>query len=372
SAVFQLKNWVIIHLIYKNRSFACRNFIKMNGNLQKKLAIVILNWNGKDHLKNFLPSVLTTSYHDFEVYVVDNGSVDDSLSLLRNEFPQVKIIELKQNFGFAKGYNLGLQQISAEYYVLLNSDVEITPDWAMHIIDLMDSDKTIAACQPKILQYTNRSFFEYAGAAGGWIDSFGYPFARGRIFDICVEDNNQYDEAQPVFWASGAAMFVRSDAWHELYGLDEYFFAHQEEIDFCWRLQHAGYKVYSCPKSVVYHVGGGTLPKGNKKKVYLNFRNNLIMLAKNLPPVKRALIILFRMVLDGISAIKSLFAGEVTYFKSIVKAHLGFYKWIFLKKDKRFNPVKKSSKKMQGKYRGSVVWQHFILGKTKFEEIVNK
>lgn len=345
---------------------------KMSGNYQKKLAIVILNWNGKDHLKNFLPSVFTTSYHDYEVYVVDNGSTDDSLQWIRKDFPQVKIIELNENYGFAKGYNLGLQQINAEYFVLLNSDVEVTPGWVEPIIGLMDADPAIAACQPKILQYYNKQYFEYAGAAGGWIDSLGYPFARGRIFDVCEEDYGQYDAVEPVFWASGAAMFVRASAWHELNGLDEYFFAHQEEIDFCWRLQHAGYKVYSCPKSVVYHVGGGTLPKGNKRKVYLNFRNNLIMLAKNLPPVKRALIIFFRMVLDGISALKSLFAGEVTYFKSIIKAHMGFYKWMFSKKDKRYLPVRKQHSVLKGKLRGSVVWQHFILGKTKFQEIVNK
>lgn len=344
----------------------------MSGNQHKALAIVILNWNGTDYLRQFLPSVFTTSYPNYQVVVVDNGSTDNSVAMLRAEFPAVKIIELSENYGFAKGYNEGLKNITADYYALLNSDVEITADWAGHIITLMEGDREIAACQPKILQYANKQYFEYAGAAGGYIDSFGYPFARGRVFDFCEKDTGQYDAVSEVFWASGAAMFVRADIWHRLNGLDEYFFAHQEEIDFCWRIHHLGYKVYACPLSVVYHVGGGTLPKGNEKKVYLNFRNNLIMLAKNLPPVKRVVIILFRMVLDGVSAIKSLFAGEVTYFKAIVKAHLGFYKWIFSKKDKRYMPEKKIVGKLPGKFRGSVVWRHFILGQTKFQQIVKK
>ncbi|MEO6357560.1 MAG: glycosyltransferase family 2 protein, partial [Ferruginibacter sp.] len=220
------------------------------------VAIVILNWNGKRFLEQFLPSVISSSYLNKKVIVADNASTDDSIAFLQQHFPQVEILQNDTNEGFAKGYNTVLQQVTADYYVLLNSDVEVTPGWIEPIIELMESNAAIGACQPKMLTDAARHLFEYAGACGGWLDNFGYPFARGRVFDVVEEDKGQYNDAQPCFWASGAAMFVRADMYHVLGGLDEYFFAHQEEIDFCWRLQLAGYKVYVQPASVVYHVGG--------------------------------------------------------------------------------------------------------------------
>ena len=227
------------------------------------VSIVILNWNGHKYLEQFLPSVLSSTYSNYEVVVIDNASTDGSVSFLETNYSQIRIISLDRNFGFAKGYNEGLKQVQAEYYILLNSDVEVEKDWIEPAITLMQFNKNIAACQPKLLQFHNKRMFEYAGAAGGWLDYLGYPFAMGRVFDVCEQDNGQYDEQQPIFWASGAAMFVRASVYHQLGGLDEYFFAHQEEIDLCWRMQLAGYKIFSCPQSVVYHVGGGTLPKGN-------------------------------------------------------------------------------------------------------------
>lgn len=217
--------------------------------MSTKVAIVILNWNGRKYLQQFLPFVLQSTYADKEVMVADNASTDDSVQFLQQHFPQVKIISLKENYGFAKGYNEALKSVQSDYYVLLNSDVEVTPGWMEPVIELMEKDKSIGAAQPKILSYSNRERFEYAGASGGWIDCLGYPFARGRVFDTCEKDEGQYDDAVPVFWASGAAMFVRADLYTQLKGLDNYFFAHMEEIDFCWRLQLAGYSVYACPQS---------------------------------------------------------------------------------------------------------------------------
>ncbi|WP_462220674.1 glycosyltransferase family 2 protein, partial [Ferruginibacter sp.] len=242
------------------------------------VAIVILNWNGRKFLEQFLPSVIASVYDNKKIIVADNASTDDSVIFLQQQYPQIEILQNSSNEGFAKGYNTALKQVQSDYYILLNSDVEVTPGWITPVIDLMESDTTIAACQPKLLAYNYKNQFEYAGACGGWIDKFGYPFSRGRVFDICEDDKGQYNNAAQCFWASGAALFVKASVYHELGGLDEYFFAHQEEIDFCWRLQLAGYKVYVQPASEVYHVGGGTLAKGSSKKTYLNFRNNLIML----------------------------------------------------------------------------------------------
>lgn len=279
------------------------------------------------------------------------------------------IIHNTENHGFAKGYNEGLKQVEADYFVLLNSDVEVQPGWIEPVMRLMESNKRIGACQPKILQYDRKKTFEYAGAAGGWIDHFGYPFAKGRIFDMCEQDKGQYQQAEPIFWASGAALFVRATLYKELEGLDEFFFAHQEEIDFCWRLQRAGYLVYSCPESVVYHVGGGTLPKGNGTKVFLNFRNNLVMMAKNYPPEHAFVKISWRFVLDGISAVKSLLGGEGTYFMAVFRAHIAFLGWALAKKNYAGRSLPKKVD-LHGYYRKSVVWQHFILGRKKFSDII--
>ena len=247
------------------------------------VAIVILNWNGRKFLEQFMPAVLASTYPNKRVIVADNASTDDSILFLNEHFPSVEIIRNETNEGFAKGYNTALKKVTADYYVLLNSDVEVPENWIEPVISLMETDPLIAACQPKILTFDNRSFFEYAGACGGWIDKFGYPFSRGRVFDTRETDSGQYDFVQQCFWASGAAFFIRAKLYHEMGGLDEYFFAHQEEIDLCWRLQLSGYKIFVQPASVVYHVGGGTLPRGNSRKTFLNFRNNLIMIYKNQP-----------------------------------------------------------------------------------------
>ena len=333
------------------------------------VAVVILNWNGRKYLEQFLPYLIQTTYPGMEIIVADNGSTDDSVEFLTNNYPRVRNILNKENFGFANGYNKALEHVKADYYVLLNSDVEVTPGWLEPMVNLLEQNRDVGACQPKILNWKERAYFEYAGAAGGWLDSFGYPFCKGRIFDHCEKDEGQYDDEAPVFWASGAALFVRSGIFNELGGFDGYFFAHQEEIDLCWRIQLAGHQVYACPKSIVYHVGGGTLPKGNARKVFLNFRNNLIMLYKNLPWSQMIWKIPFRIFLDAVSAWKNVPAGELSYFGAVVKAHLAFVRWLL------FHPWKNSgysrnTNKLQGLYQGNIVWDHFVKGKKLFSEIV--
>ncbi len=312
---------------------------------------------------------MASVYDNKRVVVADNASTDDSIAFLQEHYPLIEIIRNTSNEGFAKGYNTALKRVKADYYILLNSDVEVTPGWITPVIELMESDRAIAACQPKLLAYKNKTQFEYAGASGGWMDSFGYPFMRGRIFDECEEDKGQYDDAQQCFWASGAALFVRAATYHEMGGLDDYFFAHQEEIDLCWRMQLAGYKIFVQPASVVYHVGGGTLPKGNSKKTYLNFRNNLIMQAKNLPFSNAFWKIPFRIGLDAIAAWQHLLQGDAGYFMAILKAHLHFFKWMAVDRKRSVFPVQKGGKTM-GVYNGSIVWQYFIKKKKTFSEIV--
>ena len=336
---------------------------------QPSVAIVILNWNGKKFLEQFLPSVLASTYTNKKIIVADNASTDDSISFLQSNYPQVGIIQNSSNEGFARGYNTALKQVQSDYYVLLNSDVEVTLGWIEPIIELMESDKLIAASQPKVLAYNNKNLFEYAGACGGWLDKFGYPFSRGRVFDECETDSGQYNNRQQCFWASGAAFFVRASVYHETGGLDEYFFAHQEEIDLCWRMQLAGYKVFVEPASVVYHVGGGTLPRGNSRKTYLNFRNNLIMMAKNLSFGDALWKIPFRVLLDAVAAWRALLGGDGGYFKAILKAHLHFADWLFRKQQYSVFPQKKGGKP-GGWYDGSVVWAHFVQKKKTFSEIV--
>jgi len=306
-----------------------------------------------------------------KVIVADNASTDDSVDFVRTHYPQVAIIQNSSNEGFAKGYNTALKQVESDYYVLLNSDVEVTPGWVEPVIQLMAGDNSIAACQPKIMAYHHKTQFEYAGASGGWLDKFGYPFMRGRVFDICETDAGQYDDARACFWASGAAFFVRADVYHNLGGLDEFFFAHQEEIDFCWRAQLAGYKIYVQPAAVVYHVGGGTLPTGNSRKAFLNFRNNLIMLAKNLPFAAALWKIPFRMLLDILSGLRGLAAGDKGYFFAIFRSHYHFIGWIFRHQGRSVFPAKKDGK-LYGWYNGSVVWQYFIRKKQTFLEIIDR
>jgi len=334
-----------------------------------KVAIVILNWNGRHYLQQFLPYVLASTYKNIDIIVADNGSTDDSVSFLKQHYPQVRIILFDNNLGYAKGYNEALKQITADYYILLNSDVEVQPSWIEPMVDLLEADKEIGACQPKLLSYNKRNYFEYAGAAGGWIDKYGYPFAKGRIFDVSEEDKGQYNDTAQVFWASGAALFIRASVFHACNGFDEYFFAHQEEIDLCWRLQLAGYKIYSCPSATVYHVGGGTLPKGNSKKTFLNFRNNHIMLYKNLSSSQKGWKTIYRILLDIVSATKGLLTGDAGYFLAILRAHIAFFIWVLFYQKRSIFPSSRNGK-LYGVYPHNLVWQHFIKKKRYFGEII--
>jgi len=334
------------------------------------VAIVILNWNGKQFLEQFLPSVLSSSYENMEVIVADNASTDDSLSFLEKNYPQVRILRNKKNDGFAGGYNWAMQEIDAEIAVLLNSDVEVTSSWIEPVVDMFNQKPSLAAVQPKILDYNKKDHFEYAGACGGWIDNYGYPFSRGRIFDTVEEDLHQYDDPMKIFWASGAAMFIRTSIFKEMGGFDPFFFAHQEEIDLCWRMQLAGYEIMSCPQSVVYHIGGGTLAKENPKKVFLNFRNNLIMLYKNLSFLESMKLIPIRFFLDFVSAIKSCLSGHFSYYVAIGKAHFAFLGWLLFQQSKSIFPSKTNGT-IYGKYNGNIAWEHFINGKKRFSEIIS-
>ncbi|KFC22791.1 glycosyltransferase family 2 protein [Epilithonimonas lactis] len=287
-------------------------------------AIAILNWNGKIWLEKFLPSVVQYS-PNAEIYVIDNNSTDDSIKFLKLNFPSVKIIENKSNSGFAAGYNEGLKFIKADVYCLLNSDVEVTENWIDPIEKLFAENKDIAAIQPKILDYNQKDKFEFAGAAGGMIDNLGYPYCRGRVFENIEFDNGQYDDETEIFWASGCSLFIRSDDFWKMNGFDERFFAHQEEIDLCWRLKNEGRKIYYCGKSTVYHVGGGTLKKENPEKTYLNFRNNLSMMLKNLPASKVFFILFFRLHLDGYAAFYLAYKNGWRFLWAVLRAHVYFY-----------------------------------------------
>ena len=312
---------------------------------------------------------MASAYENVSVIVADNASTDDSVSFLKKNYPSIRIIRNSVNEGFAKGYNTALKQVSADYYVLLNSDVEVSKEWINPTISLMESDESIAACQPKILSFDHQHQFEYAGASGGWIDQLGYPFTRGRVFNHCETDNGQYEDVSQIFWATGAAMFVRSSVFHDMEGFDEFFFAHQEEIDLCWRMQRAGYKIYVIPSSIVYHVGGGTLAMGSSKKVYLNFRNNLIMLFKNLSFSESIWKIPLRLILDNVTAFKALVKGQSDVFIAIESAHFNFIKWIFSHRSKN-NYSRIKINRLSGVYNGSVVWQYFINKKKTFYQII--
>jgi GT2 family glycosyltransferase len=310
-----------------------------------KTAIVILNWNGIGFLKQFLPTVIRHSTENNTViYIADNGSTDGSAEWIEANHKDVKLIRLEKNHGFAGGYNLALAKIKAEYYILLNSDIEVTAGWLYPLIDFMDKNPDVASCQPKILSYNKKDHFEYAGASGGFIDKYGYPFCRGRILHKTEKDTGQYDDPVDTFWSSGACMIVRASAWKKCGGLDASFFAHMEEIDLCWRFHKAGFRVCCNPTSVVYHVGGGTLPYNSNLKTYLNFRNSLFMLYKNLPDKDLEIIIFRRKLLDGLAGIFFLFKGKFKSIKSIFKAHMDYYKCDSILVDKR-EAVKKLEKK---------------------------
>ncbi|MDR5590855.1 glycosyltransferase family 2 protein [Christiangramia sp. SM2212] len=329
-----------------------------------KIAVVILNWNGKELLKQFLPSVIQHS-KEAKIYVADNDSSDGSLKFLETEFPEVTIIDNKVNAGYAGGYNLALKNVPEDIHILLNSDVEVTENWLKPIAETFSKEPETAAIQPKILDYKKKDHFEYAGAAGGYIDKYGYPFCRGRIFQELEEDHGQYNEDEYIFWASGACLAIRKNAFAEVGGLDEDFFAHQEEIDLCWRLLNKGYKIKYVSASRVFHVGGATLEHLNPKKTYFNFRNGLFLLLKNVEPAKLFYILFIRMILDGIAAFKFIFDGKFNHFFAILKAHASFYR--------HFGRMRKKRPKefIFRKYYliSSVVYAHFIQKKNKFSEL---
>lgn len=290
----------------------------------KNIAVVILNWNGVQLLEQFLPTLIQYS-PEADIYVADNASTDSSIAFVQQNFPTVKIIQNDSNYGFAQGYNEALKHIDAPIYALVNSDIEVTENWLQPIRITFGNEPQTAIIQPKILDYKNKSYFEYAGAAGGFIDKYGYPYCRGRIFETIEKDYGQYDDECEIFWASGACFFIRSGVYKELNGFDDDFFAHQEEIDLCWRTINKGYTIKYNPKSVVYHVGGATLQQGNPKKTFLNFRNSLLMLTKNLPSKSLFWILFCRMILDGIAGIQFLSQGKWVHFNAIIKAHFSFY-----------------------------------------------
>ncbi len=337
----------------------------------KKIAVVILNWNGVHFLEKFLPNVLQHS-SIAEVIVADNQSTDNSVNYLKQHFTKVKIIINSSNEGFAKGYNLALEHVKADYYVLLNSDVEVSANWIEPIIDLMEKNPKIAACQPKILDFNHKTKFEYAGAAGGMIDKLGYPFCRGRLFNVLEEDKGQYNNQMEVFWATGACLFVKADAFWKVGGFDEDYFAHMEEIDLCWRMKNIGYQIYVEPASVVYHVGGGTLNKLSPKKTFLNFRNNLITLTKNASSKGLMFKIIYRMVLDGIAAFKFLLDGNPSHFWAVIKAHISFYNFLpsTLQKRKSLHKMNGFKYSTTGVFEKNVVFEHFMHKKNTYKELL--
>ncbi|MCI0921330.1 glycosyltransferase family 2 protein [Sphingobacterium rhinopitheci] len=331
-----------------------------------KVAVVILNWNNKYFLEKFLPSIYNSHYSNIEFIIGDNASTDDSIAFVEEYYPKIRIIKNDKNYGFAGGYNKILTQVDADYYVLLNSDVEVTHNWIEPIISMMEREN-YAAAQPKIRAYHKKDTFEHAGAAGGYIDKYGYPFCRGRIMQYTEMDNGQYDQEQEIFWATGAALFIRAQVWKELNGFDADFFAHMEEIDLCWRLKKSGYKVGYCPDSIVYHVGGGTLNASNPKKTYLNFRNNLVMLQKNLPLGKAVWIIFIRLWLDLLALCSFMAQRKFKDAWAISKAHQYFFLHFFKNAAKRKKYSKTENKK--GIYKKSIIWDFYVNKIQKFSDL---
>lgn len=336
----------------------------------KRVAIVILNWNGKRFLQQFLPSITSCLPGFAEIIVADNASTDDTVDFLQKDHPRVKIVRNPVNGGYAKGYNDALAGLDYEYFILLNSDVEVTPKWVEPVINMMDLDPNIAAAQPKILSFSNKRQFEYAGAAGGFIDKYGYPFCRGRIFNTFETDNGQYDDEKEVFWATGACLFIRSEAFKSAGGFDEDFFAHMEEIDLCWRIKNRGLKIMYCPQSTVYHVGAGTLLKTDPQKTFLNFRNNLLLLCKNHASRFFWIKLFIRMCLDGVAFVKFLFSGDLSHAWAVLRGHFSFYGMIGKTIGKR-KAIQRSVKSYakSAVYRKSIVFEYFLRGKKFFSEL---
>lgn len=340
------------------------------------VAIVILNYNGKSYLEKFLPNVLEHTTGNFEVIVADNGSTDDSLAFMAEAYPELQCIDLGTNYGFAEGYNQALKAIDAPYFLLLNSDVEVTPGWLEPLVELMERDSSVGAVQPKILAYHDKAKFEYAGAAGGWLDNLGYPFCRGRIFSVTETDKGQYDDLQEVFWATGAAFLVRSNLFRQLGGFDGDYFAHSEEIDLCWRIKRAGYKVMARPRSVVYHVGGGTLSYNTPRKAFLNFRNSLFTLVKNETNGRLVWILPARLILDGVAGVLFLSQGKLRHIASIVRAHWSFFGQFrkTMKKRKiaqdRIDKISISGEpNLAGQYKKSIVWAFYARNRQYFKDL---
>ena len=336
-----------------------------------KTAIVILNWNGAKMLRQYLPSVLQYSRDEATVYVADNASADDSLELLRQHFPEVQLILLEKNWGFADGYNKALAQIDAEYYLLLNSDIEVTHHWLTPLVEFMDSHPDVAACQPKLLSIFERDKFEYAGACGGYLDRYGYPFCRGRLFETVENDDGQYDTPAEVLWATGAALLIRARIYNNVGGLDGRFFAHNEEIDLCWRIRLLGYKIYCLPDSVIYHVGGGTLPKSNPMKTFLNFRNNLTMLYKCLPQSELRHVMRLRWWLDYLAAWEMLLLKRnLGDFRAVYRARRAFKRWRKdFEADRRQIQQSRVEKEIPEQRRFSLLWQYYAKGRKRFSDL---
>ena len=336
-----------------------------------KLAIVILNWNGQDMLRQYLPTVLQYSGDEAAVYVADNASTDGSLQLLADHFPGCRVITLEKNWGFAEGYNKALRQVDAEYYLLLNSDIEVTHHWLTPLIEYMDTHADVAACQPKLLSIYNKDMFEYAGASGGFLDRYGYPFCRGRLFDTVEQDNGQYDYRQDILWATGAALMIRAQDYWEAGGLDGRFFAHNEEIDLCWRLRIRGRRICCLPESYVYHVGGGTLPKGNPMKTFLNFRNNLTMLYKCLPDSELHHVMRWRWFLDYLAAWQTLIVNRNWGdFCAIYRARRAFRRWRHqFDADRQQIQASRVDDAIPEQRPFSLLWQYYLKGRKLFSEL---
>ena len=337
----------------------------------EKVAIVILNWNGQAMMERYLPSVLNYSRDEAAVYVADNASTDQSMEMLRRQFPEVKLIQLEKNWGFAEGYNKALRQIDAEYYLLLNSDIKVTHHWLTPMVEYMDNHQDVAACQPKLLSIFDEDRFEYAGASGGYLDRLGYHFCRGRFFETVEADNGQYDYATDILWATGAALMIRAKDYWEAGGLDGRFFAHNEEIDLCWRLRIRGRRIVCLPESYVYHVGGGTLPKGNPMKTFLNFRNNLTMLYKCLPDEELKPVMRWRWWLDYLAAWEMLLLKRnVGDFKAIYRARRAFKRWRKdFEADRQAIQASRADKKIPEQRRFSLLWQYYVKGRKTFAQL---
>lgn len=337
----------------------------------KRVSVVILNWNGADMLREFLPSVIDYSVGEgIEVCVADNASTDTSREVLQTEFPTVRLIELDRNYGFAEGYNRALAQVEAEYAVLLNSDVEVTPHWLEPLLDYMDAHSETVACQPKLLSWRNKDYFEYAGASGGFMDRYGYPFCRGRIFDVVEKDEGQYDTVTEVLWATGAALFIRLKDYREAGGLDGRFFAHMEEIDLCWRLRSRGKKIVCIPQSVVYHVGGATLKKENPRKTFLNFRNNLLMLYKNLPDKELKHVLFVRGILDRVAAFVFYLKRDKENARAVMEARREFDNIRYSFATSRIeNMMKSTDEILPQRVRFSILMKYYLLGKKYFSQL---